>query len=88
VVIKLGAAGAYFRTHDDEGEVTGVKVEKVVDTVGAGDGFAAGLVSGLREGLDIRSAMARGNQVGAFAIQVIGDMDGLPTREQLAAVMA
>jgi 2-dehydro-3-deoxygluconokinase len=83
VVIKLGAEGAYFRTSDRNGTVPGVKVPLVVDTVGAGDGFAAGLISALLEGETIEQAVARGNRVGAFAIQVIGDMDGLPTRAQL-----
>jgi 2-dehydro-3-deoxygluconokinase len=83
VVVKLGAAGAYFRTSDRDGTVQGVAVPQVIDTVGAGDGFAAGLISGLLEGEPIEHAVARGNRVGAFAIQVIGDMDGLPTRAQL-----
>jgi len=88
VALKLGADGAYFRTPTDEGSVAGVRVEHVVDTVGAGDGFAVGLVSGLLDGLDIRSAVSRGNRIGAMAIQVIGDMEGLPTRRELAAVEA
>ncbi|CAH2604887.1 2-dehydro-3-deoxygluconokinase [Rhodovastum atsumiense] len=83
VVVKLGADGAYFRTATQDGIVPGVRVEKVIDTVGAGDGFAAGLISGLLEGESIEEAVMRGNRVGAFAIQVIGDMDGLPTRMQL-----
>jgi 2-dehydro-3-deoxygluconokinase len=83
VVVKLGAAGAYFRTSDRDGTLPGVAVPHVVDTVGAGDGFAAGLISALLEGETIEHAVARGNRVGAFAVQVIGDMDGLPTRAQL-----
>jgi 2-dehydro-3-deoxygluconokinase len=83
VVVKLGAKGAYFRTSDRDGTVPGVAVSRVIDTVGAGDGFAAGLISALLEGETIERAVARGNQVGAHAIQVIGDMDGLPTRAQL-----
>lgn len=83
VVVKLGQAGAYFRSASRDGTVPGAKVAQVVDTVGAGDGFAAGLISGLLEGEAIEAAVARGNRVGACAIQVIGDMDGLPTRSQL-----
>ncbi|KVD72962.1 2-dehydro-3-deoxygluconokinase [Burkholderia sp. ABCPW 14] len=84
VVIKLGAAGAYFRTGDGrEGTVAGERVEHVVDTVGAGDGFAVGVVSALLDGRAIEDALARGNRIGALAIQVIGDSEGLPTREQL-----
>ncbi|OMG70372.1 sugar kinase [Burkholderia ubonensis] len=84
VVIKLGAQGAYYLTADGrEGTAVGVRVEHVVDTVGAGDGFAVGVVSALLEGRDIEQAVARGNRIGALAIQVIGDSEGLPTREQL-----
>jgi len=82
-VIKLGAEGAYWRTHDGAGRVPGVEVANIVDTVGAGDAFAAGVLSGRLEGLDWPQAVARANWVGAQVIQVIGDMDGLPRRGQL-----
>lgn len=86
VVVKLGAEGAYYRTADDEaGHVPGVAVPRVVDTVGAGDGFAAGLLSARLEGLSWPAAVARANWVGAQAIQVVGDMEGLPYRHQLPA---
>jgi 2-dehydro-3-deoxygluconokinase len=85
VVIKLGPEGAYFRNAADEGIVPGVPVANVVDTVGAGDGFAVGVTSGLLEGLAVRQAVMRGNRIGAFAIQTVGDMDGLPTRAELEA---
>ena len=83
VVVKLGEQGAYVRTADEACTVPGVAVARVVDTVGAGDGFAVGLVSARLEGLSWRRALARGNWVAAQAIQVIGDMDGLPRREAL-----
>ena len=83
VVLKLGPAGAYFRSALQEGTLPAAEVAYVVDTVGAGDGFAAGLISALLEGETIQQAVARGNRVGAFAIQATGDMDGLPTRIQL-----
>ncbi|WP_334053723.1 carbohydrate kinase family protein, partial [Burkholderia cepacia] len=84
VVIKLGEQGAYFRTADGrEGTVAGERVDKVVDTVGAGDGFAVGVVSALLEGRSVEQAVARGNRIGALAIQVIGDSEGLPTRDAL-----
>lgn len=83
VVVKLGADGAYYRSVDTEGVVAGVPVSQVVDTVGAGDGFAVGVISGILEGLSLTDAVMRGNHIGALAIQVIGDMEGLPTRAQL-----
>ena len=85
VVIKLGAEGALWRTAEGGGRVAGGPVAQVVDTVGAGDAFAAGLISGRLEGLDWPTAVARANWVGAQAIQVVGDMDGLPHRAALPA---
>ncbi|MGF6772117.1 2-dehydro-3-deoxygluconokinase [Paraburkholderia sp. GAS199] len=91
VIIKLGAQGAYFRTADSAdsfGTVAGQPVAKVVDTVGAGDGFAVGVVSALLEGKSLPDAVARGNRIGALAIQVIGDSEGLPGRAELDALEA
>lgn len=86
VIIKLGPRGAYYRTADAAGEVHAQPVAKVVDTVGAGDGFAVGVISALLEGRPLADAVARGNRIGGLAIQVIGDSEGLPTRAQLDAL--
>lgn len=83
VVIKLGPEGSYFRTAKAEGTVAGTPVKEVIDTVGAGDGFAVGIVSAWLDGLDWHAALHRGNLIGARQVQVIGDMEGLPSREQL-----
>ena len=76
VAIKLGPSGAYYRDAHGEGLVPGVPVATVVDTVGAGDGFAVGVVSALLEGLPLPDAVARGNWIGSRAVQVRGDMEG------------
>jgi 2-dehydro-3-deoxygluconokinase len=86
VVVKLGAQGAYYRTATDAATIAGRPVENVVDTVGAGDGFAVGVVSALLEGRTLAHAVARGNRIGALAIQVIGDSEGLPSRAELDAL--
>jgi 2-dehydro-3-deoxygluconokinase len=86
VIIKLGAEGAYFRTANDAALIAGQPVANVVDTVGAGDGFAVGVISALLEGRSMPQAVARGNRIGALAIQVIGDSEGLPTRAELDAL--
>ena len=85
VVIKLGAKGAYYRTQLNQAFVPGVVVPKVIDTVGAGDGFAVGVISALLENLGFHQATARGNWIGSLAVQSRGDMEGLPTRAQLQA---
>ncbi|MBY8973445.1 sugar kinase [Pseudomonas sp. P867] len=83
VAIKLGPEGAYYRTHMDQGFIAAVKVEKVVDTVGAGDGFAVGMISALLENSSFPEAVQRANWIGSRAVQSRGDMEGLPTRAEL-----
>ena len=86
VVVKLGEAGAYY---DDAtagtGYVEGCPVAKVVDTVGAGDAFAVGVISGLLDGRSVPEAVKRGCYIGALQVQVLGDSEGLPTRAALTA---
>ena len=75
----------YIRTADDqEYRVPSYHVDHIVDTVGAGDGFAVGFTSAILDGLSLEDAARRGAAIGAMAIQVAGDNEGLPTREQLA----
>ncbi|KRK48381.1 sugar kinase [Secundilactobacillus kimchicus] len=84
VIVKVGPKGAYIRQKNQPGRVVeGFKVDKVVDTVGAGDGFAVGLITGLLEGLSLDDTVKRGCAVGALAVMSPGDNDGYPTPEEL-----
>jgi sugar/nucleoside kinase (ribokinase family) len=84
VVVKLGPDGAFCADRDGfRAHIPGVPVAHVVDTVGAGEGFAVGTVSGLLEGLPLGAAAQRGCAIGARVVQFTGDCDGLPTRAQL-----
>ena len=84
VAIKLGPHGAYYRTHLDQGFVAGVPVQTVVDTVGAGDGFAVGMISALLENHSFADAVRRANWIGSRAVQSRGDMEGLPGRSEMS----
>jgi 2-dehydro-3-deoxygluconokinase len=89
VVVKLGGDGAYYKLANGEfGVKPGQKVESVVDTVGAGDSFAVGVVSAWLENIQASEAVARGNLFGALAVKVLGDSEGLPTRSKLDAIKA
>ncbi|WEG10786.1 sugar kinase [Pullulanibacillus sp. KACC 23026] len=83
VVVKLGEQGAFYKTKAEEGVVPPLPVETVIDTVGAGDGFAVGVISGLLEDLPLREAVIRGNAIGAIAVQASGDHEGYPNKVQL-----
>ncbi|MDO7786040.1 sugar kinase [Desulforamulus aquiferis] len=83
VAVKCGAKGAYYAAGDSAEFIPGYPVARVVDPVGAGDGFAAGFISGLLKGWSYSESVKLANAVGARATQVIGDVEGLPTFEEV-----
>ncbi|MEF2967338.1 sugar kinase [Paenibacillus sp. M1] len=87
VVVKLGKDGAYYRSLTERGHVPALPVQEI-DPVGAGDGFAAGFISGLLRGESLAQAAARANAVGAIVVGVHGDTEGLPNEEELTAVLS
>ena len=85
IIIKNGASGSYLKTLTEEKVVPGFQVKCVVDTVGAGDGFATGVLSGLLDGESYENAMIKGNAIGALMVTSKEDNAILPTREELKA---
>ncbi len=82
VAVKLGGDGAELHTPQGR-ERTPARRVTVRDTVGAGDAFTAGLLSGLLDGLGPRDRLERANTLGAFAVGSVGDWQGLPERREL-----
>ncbi|MGG0381485.1 sugar kinase [Priestia filamentosa] len=83
VVVKLGEKGAYYATKEHREYVKGYPVHQIIDTVGSGDGFAAGFLSGLIRGWCYKEAVDLGNRVGAYALSVAGDVEGYPFWSQV-----
>jgi 2-dehydro-3-deoxygluconokinase len=88
VVIKDGARGAVAVDHGVAIEVPGLPVDRVVDPVGAGDAFAAGVTTGLLRGQDLATAATLGAVLGAEVVRHRGDWEGLPDHERAQALMA
>ncbi|RKR92352.1 2-dehydro-3-deoxygluconokinase [Micromonospora pisi] len=83
VVVKHGGQGA--TSHTKRGSVhTPARSVPVLDTIGAGDAFVAGLLSGLLDRLDVADRLDRAVTTGAFAVATRGDWEGLPTRAELS----
>ncbi|WP_456276609.1 sugar kinase [Bacillus sp. AK128] len=83
VVMKDGANGCYLLMDDQWVHFPGIPVKKVVDTVGAGDGFDAGFLYGVIQGWSIEKALEFANAIGAMVVQVNGDNEGLPLLEEV-----
>lgn len=86
-IVKGGDDETYVVENDSVTAVPYFKAERVVDTVGAGDGFCAGFIVGLLKGYAHAEAVRLGNLIGSMVVQMEGDWEGLPTWEQVQAVL-
>jgi len=82
VTVTLDEQGALADDGSSRERHPGFEVD-VVDTVGAGDAFSAGFLSGLLNEFSLRRALFRANLCGAYATTVPGDMEGLPTAREV-----
>lgn len=87
IIVKLGEKGAYYESGSEKGYVEGFQVSQIVDPVGAGDGFAAGVISGILRNDPIPQAVRRGNAVGAIVVGVNGDVEGLPSHDEVEQML-
>ncbi|XID93953.1 sugar kinase [Paenibacillaceae bacterium WGS1546] len=86
-IVKGGKEETYVIREDRVEAVPFYRAKHFVDPIGAGDGFCAGFVSGLLRGFDAAEAVRLGNLVGSLVVQMVGDWEGLPTKEEVDAIM-
>jgi len=67
-----GPEGSLIVTKDETVEIPAVSVDEVVDTTGAGDQYAAGVLYGLTHGLDLFEAGMLGSKAAAEVIAHVG----------------
>ncbi len=95
VALTQGSHGCLLATAGSRASVPGYAVQ-AVDTTGAGDGFVAGLLTGLLESSDPTALTAEAlaqigrfaNAIGAITCQQKGAIPALPTRERVQAFLA
>jgi 2-dehydro-3-deoxygluconokinase len=86
VVVKRGVRGAWATDGDSRFAVPAFPV-RAVDPVGAGDAFAAGLLSALLRQVPVEGALREAAAVAALCVAAPGDLDGLPTAAERDAYL-
>ncbi len=87
VVIKLGAEGAQAWTADGQTVQSRPFAVTPIDTVGAGDGFAAGYLAAFIGGGNLQERVDQGAAVGALATTRRGDLEAMPERHEVDALL-
>ncbi|MFC3419098.1 sugar kinase [Salinicoccus hispanicus] len=86
VFIKRGENGAIGIKAGKQYTI-GTFAKNVVDTVGGGDAFNAGVLYAFREQFSMDETLHTASVIAARNISVMGDNEGLPTQDELNALM-
>ena len=85
----MGKKGAIILNSEKYELIKPIKVDKVVDTTGAGDAFSAGFMYGFIRNFsykfeDLKYNVIIGNTIAGKCIQQLGARNGIPTADELA----
>ncbi len=86
VVVKLGERGVYFSDGKSGKLVPAFKVE-AIDTTGAGDAFASGMIMALGDGEGLAEAIRFANAVAALKVTRLGSHE-TPTKREVEDFLA
>lgn len=87
-LITLGEKGALLHGEAGTHMVPAFKVEKVVETTGAGDAFNGGFAVALAEGKSPVEAVRFGCATAGLSVQKPGTAPSMPTRAEIEAMLA
>jgi len=82
IIVTLADRGSLVMTGDGEKLVPAFRADRVVDSTGAGDAFAAGLAIALAERRPLLEAVRFAHGVASFAVEAVGT-DGLADRKRV-----
>lgn len=84
VVIKLGKEGCLIKNLHERFLIPGFQA-KAVDTTGAGDNFAAGFISAVLDGMELKACGTFANAVAGLSTESVGAVEGVKNKEQVEA---
>ena len=82
-VVKRGGRGCVITTKDKRFEIPACRVEKVLDTTGAGDCFAAGFLYALSEGRSLEECGRFACATAACSVEEVGAVTGVTSLEKI-----
>lgn len=87
VVIKTGKKGCYIKNNKQTLQIPACKNIKAIDTIGAGDNFASGFITGILDGKTLKECAEFANVTAAISVQSVGATTGVQNREQVEKLL-
>lgn len=88
VIVKMGEEGAYAATTDGTSAFKQAYKVPVIDVIGAGDAFDAAFLCSRLRGFDLERSLELANAAGALCVTVRGDVEAIPTFEDVEKFLA
>lgn len=82
-IVKLGKDGCYIKSREEDIMIPSYKVEKVVDTTGAGDSFVGGFIYAISNGETIKNAAKFASSTASCSIECLGATDGIKSLSEV-----
>jgi len=82
-VVKRGGKGCIIATKNERYEIPACHIEKVIDTTGAGDCFAAGFLWALSEGWSLENCGRFACAAASCSVEEVGAVTGLTSLEKV-----
>lgn len=86
VIIKTGKEGCFIKTKEKSMKVPAISGIKAIDTIGAGDNFAAGFITALLDGKELINCAQFANAAASIAVQSPGATTGVMNKKQVEKV--
>ncbi|MEX2751425.1 MAG: carbohydrate kinase family protein [Candidatus Freyarchaeota archaeon] len=83
VAIKLGSQGCFVKSKTQSLKKPAIPVENIIDTIGAGDAFDSGLITGYLEGMSLDEMVDMALKIASYSIQGVGGTEAIPYRKDI-----
>lgn len=83
VAMKLGAKGCYVCDQNEQLRKPATEVENIIDSIGAGDSFDCGFVTGFLEGLSLEKMTDLALIVAGHSLRGVGGSSTIPPRTKI-----
>ncbi len=86
VIVKRGSKGVYVDSHEGCFNMPSLKPPKIIDTTGAGDAFAAGLITAFFRGYSVKEAVRYAIATATLKISRLGSHE-IPTHSEVISFL-
>ena len=83
LVIKMGEKGCLVCNQDEHIQKPAIQVENIVDSIGAGDAFDSGFITGYLENLSIEKMSELALKVASYSLMGVGGSNMIPSRKEI-----